>query len=277
MAYRVERDIAMLEGLEAEFGSDFFAQPHAGYDAASPIFVLGLPRSGTTLVDRILSSHSAVGSVGESGEFSAAVARQGGGSADDELIGIEDVRALDYAAIGRDYCRSVEGLLPGHRTLLDKTPANFHFVGMILTALPNARIVHLRRHPVDSCYAIYKTLFRKGYSYSYDLRDMGRYYLAYARLMAHWRQVLPGRFLDVSYEDLVANQEAESRRMVAFCGLEWEDACLSFEKNASPSLTASAAQVRQPIYKTSVALWRRYERELEPLVRILREGGIAVD
>ena len=187
------------------------------------------------------------------------------------------MRRLDYAAVGREYCKSINGILPGHPHLLDKTPANFHFLGMILTALPNAKIVHLRRHPVDSCYAVYKTLFRRGYLFSYDLRELGRYYLAYNDLMRHWREVLPGRFLDVKYEELVANQEDVTRRMVGFCGLEWEDACLSFEKNASPSLTASAAQVRQPIYKTSVALWRRYEEELQPLIRVLRDGGVDVD
>jgi hypothetical protein len=142
--------------------------------------------------------------------------------------------------------------------------------------LPNASIIHLRRHPVDSCYAVYKTLFRDAYFFSYDLTELGRYYLAYLQLMDHWRRLLPGRFLDVDYEDLVENQEAVSRRMIGFCGLEWEEACLSFEKNTSPSLTASAVQVRRPIYKSSVALWRHYERELEPLTRILREGGVEI-
>ena len=130
---------------------------------------------------------------------------------------------------------------------------------------------------MDSCYAIYKTLFRQGYPFSSDLVDLGRFYLCYRKLMEHWRQMLPGRFMEVDYEELVDHQEEVSRQLVAFCGLEWEDECLSFEKNASPSLTASAAQVRQPIYRTSVALWRRYEEELQPLIRVLKKGGVEVD
>ena len=151
-------------------------------------------------------------------------------------------------------------------------------VGLIAAALPQARIIHIRRQPVDACYAIYKTLFRMGYPFSYDLQDLGRYWLAYDRLMAHWRRLLPAdRFLEVHYEDLVANQEAVSRRLVMHAGLPWQDACLAFERNSQPSLTASAAQVRQPIYNSSVGLWRHYENELAPLVAVLREAGIALD
>ena len=130
---------------------------------------------------------------------------------------------------------------------------------------------------MDVCYAMYKTLFRMAYPFSYDLDDLGRYYLAYHKLMAHWRAVLPERFLDLDYEDLITNQEDVSRRLVAHCGLEWDDACLSFERNASPSLTASAAQVRQPLYRSSMDLWRRYASELAPLRDALRRGGIEVE
>ncbi|SRR5665213_2239159 len=279
MVYNAEADIAMLDDIARQFDRPFFEESRPGYTEKSPIFVLGMPRSGTTLVDRILSSHSEVGSVGESGELSVTVVRQAGG-VDTEGQGkivTRLAREFDYVALGREYCQSVEGLLPGYPRLLDKTPVNFYYIGIIAAALPNAKIVHLRRNPVDNCYAIYKTLFRSGYSYSYSLEEMARYYLAYLRLMAHWRSILPGRFLDVDYEDLVDNQEEVSRRMVAHCGLAWEDACLSFEKNTSPSLTASAGQVRQPIYKSSVQLWRRYEEELQPLIRILTEAGVAID
>ena len=154
---------------------------------------------------------------------------------------------------------------------------NFYHLGQIAVALPDAPIVHLRRNPVANCYAIYKTLFRGGYIYTYDLIEMGRFYLGYLELMAHWRRVLPGRFLDVDYEELVTNQEEVTRRMVAWCGLEWEDACLSFEKNKSPSMTASVAQVRQPIYDSSVHQWRNYEKELEPLIRLFQDAGVKVD
>lgn len=277
MDYRVETDVDMIDEAIRAFDAGFFAAPPPGHGEAAPFFVLGLPRSGTTLVDRILSSHSTVGSVGESDEFSHALARLAPSIAPGQRAEIALVKGMDFAELGREYCRAIDGLLPGYAHLLDKTPRNFIYVGLILTALPNARIVHLRRHPVDSCYAIYKTLFREGCQYSYDLTDLGRYYLAYRKLMAHWRAMLPGRFFDVSYEELVDKQEEITRAMIAFCSLPWEDACLSFEKNKTPSLTASAAQVRQPIYKTSVALWRRYESGLAPLLKVLRDGGVEID
>lgn len=275
--YHVEPDLELLDGYRKQFDESFVAQSRPGYEVESPFFVLGMPRSGTTLVDRIISSHSKVGSVGESWEFSNTVMRQTDEGGDVTEIAMRRAKEFDYEKIGREYCMGLKELLPGYAHVLDKTPANFYYIGMILTALPNAKIVHLRRHPMDSCYAIYKVLFRTGFECSYNLTDVGRYYLAYLKLMEHWRRVFPGRFHDVHYEDIVNNQEEESRKLIAFCGLDWEDSCLSFEKNRSPSLTASAAQVRQPIYKSSVALWRRYEEELAPLIRTLRDGGIVID
>ena len=277
LPYQPAIDTDVMDEVGRQFDESFFAKSHAGYADESPIFVLGMPRSGTTLVDRILSSHSTVRSVGESDEFAQTIARRMRAEKALAQPEIRLIKELDFEAVGRDYCRSINGLLPGYPHLLDKTPKNFINVGLILTALPNAKIFHIRRHPVDSCYAVYKTLFRQGYPFSYDLGDTARFYLGYMRLMEHWRKVLPGRFLDVDYEVLVEHQEDITRRMIAFCGLEWEDACLSFEKNSTPSLTASASQVRQPIYKSSVALWRRYDEELQPLIRVLREGGIEVE
>ena len=157
---------------------------------------------------------------------------------------------------------------------IDKTPVNFLYIGLIARALPNARIIHLRRHPMDSGYALYKTLFRMGCPYSYDLADIAAYQLAHRRLMDHWRAVLPGRFLDVDYEALVTYQEAVSRRIIAHCGLDWQDACLRFHENSSPAATASAVQVRQPIHANSVGLWRRYAEQLEPLKAALTAGGM---
>lgn len=275
--YTVGADLSVIEGICKQFDAAFFERSHRGYGDEKPLFVLGMPRTGTTLVDRILSSHSQVGSVGETGEFTSTLSRRVPRDPERKLLAIPDIDEVDYEALGREYCRAIRGLLPGPPRLLEKTPNNFINLGMIVKALPNAKIVHLRRHPVDACYAIYKTLFREGYGFSYDLRDLGRFYLAYLKIMEHWRTLLPGRFLDVQYEELVENQEAMTRRMLEFCELDWEDACLSFERNASPSLTASAAQVRRPIYKTSVALWRHYEEELQPLIRTLREGGVEID
>jgi hypothetical protein len=275
--YDVNNELDMVSDVCRWFDSTYFDEGRPGYSVESPIFGLGMPRSGTTLVDRIVSSHSQVGSVGESKEFGRIIGFTAREQFGQEIVDVRQARELDPMALGKSYCAGVRSLLPDYPRLLDKTPRNFMHLGQILRALPNAKIIHVRRNPMDSCYAVYKTLFRDGYYFSYDLIDLGRYYLGYLDLMAHWRRLLPDNFLDVDYEEMVENQEGTSRRIIAFCGLPWEDVCLSFEKNTSSLLTASAAQVRQPIYKTSVALWRHYERELEPLAAVLREGGATVD
>jgi Flp pilus assembly protein TadD len=275
LSYRVEDDVAAMAEIARVFTPEVFARGDVGHRDARPIFVLGLPRSGTTLADRILSSHSTVSSLGETSDFALALTRSAGSG--DKTSLIRRSASLDFAAIGADYCRSTGALDNGSARLIDKTPVNFLYLGLIALALPDAKIVHVRRQPMDVCYAMYKTLFRMAYPFSYDLCDLAQYYLAYEKLMAHWRAVLPGRFLDLDYEELVANQEALTRGLLAYCGLGWEDACLAFERNASPSLTASAAQVRQPIHARSVGLWRRYARELAPLADRLRAGGVAVD
>lgn len=274
-SYKVTSDIAVMQGIQRSFDKTFCEQPSTGYSAERQIFVLGMPRTGTTLVDRILSSHSLVGSVGECDEFSRALERQAPGKG--TVFDTTRLAAMDWEKVGREYCHAVTGILPEYSIRLDKTLTNFLYVGAILQALPDARIIHLRRNAMDTCYAIYKTLFRAGFEYSYDLEALGQYYLSYRRLMAHWEDVLPNRFLTIDYEDLVGDQERMSRQLVEFCGLEWEDACLSFEKNVSPSLTASVAQVRTPVYATSVRLWRRYETEMAPLRRILEQGGCPIE
>jgi tetratricopeptide (TPR) repeat protein len=270
--YDVADDIGYLTKLQLRLSEDFFRTQVGGYEERAPFFVLGMPRSGTTLVDRILSSHSEVGSIGESGEFWRTVARKS-----NTFGRVLALNELDYTVLGEEYCRAAGGRLPGVKHILDKTPANFISVGAIAAALPNAKIFHLRRNPMDSCYAIYKTLFREGCEYSYQLEELGNYYIAYLRLMEHWRRVLPGKLLDVDYEELVSHQEVMTRRMISYAELEWEDACMSFESNKSPSLTASVVQVRQPIYKSSVGMWRNYEEELQPLAKIFRAAGIPID
>ena len=273
--YEIAADLAQMDAVKKLFDKTFCNAQEPGHLGERPIFIVGMPRTGTTLVDRILSSHSQVGSIGESDEFHRALLRQA--PAGSGRIDVARLHSIAWDKVGVEFCRAAAGLEPSRPVRLDKTLTNFLYAGAILKALPGARVIHVRRHPMDACYAIYKTLFRAGLSYSYDLGDLGRYYLGYKAMMEHWQEMPPGRIFTVDYEELVENQEQVSRAMVLFCGLDWEEACLSFEKNASPSFTASAVQVRSPVYSSSVRLWRRYEAGLAPLRRILEDGGCAVD
>jgi hypothetical protein len=168
------------------------------------------------------------------------------------------------------YRNSTTQRLPDSPYIIDKTPLNFLYIGLIAKTMPAARIINLVRDPMDVGYAMYKTLFRMGYPFSYDLEDIGRYICAKDRLMAHWEAVLPGKIINVDYQQLVTRQEGESRKLVSALGLEWHPDCLAFHQNKSPSATASAAQVRQPIYSSSVGKWKRYENQLAPLAKILK-------
>ncbi|MGB0132233.1 sulfotransferase [Dokdonella sp.] len=275
LSYRVEDDIETMQLIAQAFDASFFAAEHEGLADPRPLFIIGLPRSGTTLVDRILSSHSGVTSRGEVSDLAMALVKTAGKvSGKAELV--QRSTRLDFRALGQHYCSNLPDADAAR--FLDKTPVNFLYLGLIAAALPNARVIHLRRKPMDVCYAMYKTLFRMAYPFSYDLADLARYWIGYDRLMSHWREVFPTTHLfEIDYEDLVANQESRSRELVEFAGLPWQDACLSFEKNQQPSLTASAAQVRQPMYSSSVGLWRRHEGELAPLRDLLVQAGIDIE
>jgi hypothetical protein len=181
---------------------------------------------------------------------------------------------INMVDLGCIYIQGIQGYGSTAPYLINKTPQNFLYAGLIHLALPDAKMIHLRRHPLDSCYAMYKTLFRMGYPFSYNLEDLGHYYLAYHRLMQHWREVLPGKILDIDYESLVDKQEETSRFLLDFCGLSWEDDCLEFQKNTAPAATASAAQVRQPVYRSSLQRWKNYKEELASLSLFLEKNGI---
>jgi len=243
-----------------------------------PIFIVGLPRSGTTLVDRILSSHSKVKSVGELNDFAlalvAAVRRNNNMAQLPRRELVARSAHIDFAALGREYLERACATVGACEYFTDKMPLNYLYCGLIRRALPHAKIIHLTRHPMASGYAMYKTLFKDGYPFSYDLREIAQYYAAYRRLMDHWTATMPGAIHTLSYEGLVADQLAESRQLLEFCGLEWEDACADFHRNAAATTTASASQVRQPIYDSSVAQWRHYATQLAPLSEALTSAGI---
>jgi len=283
MDYDVESDITTMELIRETFTPDLLNSGPAACESSRPVFILGMPRSGTTLVDRIVSAHSQAASLGEINTLAFALMRsvaESTGSASPAQSRTDLVRLsaqIDFSRLGNYYTGAIGQYGQDESRLVDKTPLNFLYLGLIRLAMPNARIIHLRRNPVDSCYAMYKTLFRMGYPFTYSLQDVGRYYIAYHRLMDHWRTAVPGSFLDVDYEQLVTHQEAESRRIIDWCGLEWEPACLDFHTSSSPAATASAAQVRQPMYSSSVNLWRNYGKQLAPFVAKLREHGIDID
>lgn len=284
LRYDVSVDVATVDWIIEAFPRSGGERPQPQDTAhAAPVFVLGLPRSGSTLVERILASHSQLTSAGELPNFARclvqAVQRQA--SAQDALGRklprrelVARSASLDFASLGDDYLKSARasGAAPGR--FIDKMPLNYLYCGLIERSLPGARLVHVSRSPMAACYAMYKTLFRDGYPFSYDLTELGRYYLAYRRLMRHWHSASHQGIHRLSYERLVSDQGGQSRSLLQYCGLAWEDGCLQFHRNASPSRTASAAQIRQPIYESSVQQWRHYSEQLAGLAEQLRAGGL---
>jgi tetratricopeptide (TPR) repeat protein len=277
LRYDVANDVATVDWIIEAFPTAM-PQPTVGAPDDAPIFILGLPRSGTTLVERILGSHSQVDSAGELNEFAlalvAAVTRQAGTTALPRRELVARSAHLDFAALGRDYLTRAHAVAAVGPRFIDKMPLNYLYCGLIRRALPNAKIIHLQRHPMAACYAMYKSLFRDGYPFSYDLDEIARYYIAYHRLMTHWRSTLPGAIHELHYESLVADQEGTTRALLQYCGLEWQESCVHFHLNAAPTTTASAAQVRRPIYDRSVAQWQHYAAQLAPLEEKLRQAGI---
>ncbi len=277
LSYRVEMDIGAIDAIIAAFGPGVLAPAAraAGRTGSGAIFVVGLPRSGTTLVDRILASHPAVESFGELNDLALAVMQFAGKAADRNAL-IRRAAAGDHATLGRQYLERVDGYGRSRPRFVDKTPLNLLYLGLIALALPGARVIHLYRDPLDGCYAMLKTLFRMGYPFSYDQTDLGRYYGAYQRLMDHWREHLPHAFLDVDYESLVGDQERETRRLLDWCELDFHPDCLAFHRHAGPTATASAAQVREPMHSRSVGASRRLWEELAPLRAALASSGVEV-
>jgi tetratricopeptide (TPR) repeat protein len=249
-----------------------------GNTSTEPIFIVGMPRTGTTLVERILSSHPAVFSAGELTDFALAV-KLAAGTSSNLVLDAATLTAsagCDLEAIGSAY---LDGTRPrtGHtQRFIDKMPLNFFYAPLIRRALPNAKIICVRRNPLDTCLSNYRQLFATTfsyYNYAYDLLDTGRYYAAFRVLTDHWRETIPANYLEVRYEDVVDDTERQARRLVEFCELPWDAKCLAFQDNTAPVATASSAQVRQPIYRTGIERWRHYERELAPLRSLLEAAG----
>ncbi len=234
-----------------------------------PIFIVGMPRSGTTLVEQILASHPQVQAAGELSHLHRVASTVP--DADGRVIAFpQSIARLDgdgFRRMGQAYLASLPTLGDGKTRITDKMPTNFAYVGLLRLILPNARIIHTVRDPVDTCVSCFSRLFPAGVTFSYDLAELGCYYRWYHELMEHWRTVLPaGAMLDVVYEDVIDDLEAQARRLIDYCGLPWDDRCLRFHQTNRPIKTASNVQVRRSLYRSSLARWRRYEAYLEPLL-----------
>ena len=276
--YQVEDDIETINEIISKHDREAFAQAVAGYESEEPVFIVGLPRTGTTLVERIISSHSHVSTAGELQDFAAVMVKQAQGTGGRQKLTkkgmVEKTLQLDFWKLGKDYIESTRPNTGHTARFIDKLPLNYLYCGLIHASLPKAKIICLQRNAMDTCYAVYRMMFNAAYPFSYDLQDLGRYYIAWRSLMSHWEKTLGDAMLTVKYEDLVDNQERVSRTLIEYCGLDWEDRCLEFYRQESASSTASAVQVRQPLYRSSIGKWKNYARQLEPLAELFREHGI---
>jgi tetratricopeptide (TPR) repeat protein len=272
------KEIDFDESLDRQFLQDHFRvfNPRlfertsgSGDSSPLPIFIVGMSRSGSSLVEQILATHPLVHGGGETIDLGrvarAAIDSRGRTIPYPGYVSQFGPRSL--AQLGQNYLASLPPLPAGKTRFTDKTPGNVWYAGLIHLALPNAKIIHTTRDPIDTCLSCYSSLFTSGHRFSYDLAELGRYYRRYTELMEHWRSVLPAdAMLDVAYENVVNNLEEQVRRLLDYCGLPWDDRCLSFYNTDRPVSTASNVQVRQPVYRRSLGRWHRYEKHLGPLL-----------
>ena len=277
VAYNADENQSDMAKLSEYFKEDIFAsRPNAGCQSRAPIFIIGLPRAGSTLLEQILASHSQVEGTQELPDIISLARRiadkKRAGDPSNYPQGINDLTDSELTGLGEEYMERTRI----HRTdapyFIDKMPNNFAHVGLIKLILPNATIIDARRHPLACCFSGYKQLFAKGQHFTYNLTDIGRYYSDYVGLMRHWQKVLPGHVLHVQYEDVVADTEMQVRRLLEHCGLPFEDACLRFYENRRAVKTASSEQVRQPIFTSGLDQWENYEPWLGPLKLALGEA-----
>lgn len=272
-------ETAMFEAIKETYTAQWLANCPAGAEDPAPIFVLGQPRTGTTLIERVITSHSQVYSAGELQQFGLAV-RRASRHADPKRFSKElfiAAATVNPAEIGSMYLRSTAKLRDKSPFFVDKLPVNYLNIPLILAALPKAKIVHLVRGPMDACFASFKQLFADAYLHSYDQSEMARHHARYRDLMAHFRQEFPGRIVDISYEDTARDLEPNARKLINALKLDWEDACLNFHESASGVATASSVQVREPAHTRSIGRWRRYETQLLPMMGELTRLGVPLD
>jgi len=281
--YDVAADIELIDKIIEVCNAEWLAGD-AGISTAdntgkTPIFIVGLPRTGTTLTERIVASHSQVESVGETLFLQMVLRRESEVDSVENMnpAMVEAVAQIDMGRIATGYLDTLRYRLGDEPMFIDKLPFNILFLGFIAKAWPDARIIHLGRNPMDACFSMYKQVFTWAYKFSYSLEGLGRYYVAYDRLRNHWREILKDRMIEVEYESLVTDQESQTRILLDKLGLEFEEACLHFEKNKAPSATASSVQVRGKVHTGSVNKWARFAKQLQPLREYLESAGVSVE
>ena len=273
-SYDPVETVTQHEKIISTFNENLFSQSTATKSDVTPIFIVGLPRSGSTLIEQILSSHSQIEGTFELNDLPKtinSIRRKHSSGKRNFPDGVKDFSTEQWQTIGNEYLKSTEQYRTKKPYFIDKTPNNFIFIGALKLAIPNAKIINARRHPLDSCLGSYKQLFASGQPFTYDLFELGEYYLEYQKLMDYWHKTLPDFVLDVHYEDVVQNLEQEILRMLEFCELPYEESCLYFYETKRAVKTASSEQVRQPIYSSSIDLWQNYEDHLEDLIETLRD------
>lgn len=271
-----QSEIEMYDAFSEVFTAQWMEEGGQGIADDSPIFIVGQPRTGTTLVERIITSHSSVHSAGELKQFGNAVRRLSDYREPTRYSAqlAHDIARVDPEKLGKAYMATTAKFRGSTPRFVDKLPPNYLYLPLILKALPNAKIVHVTRNPMDACFASFKQLFADAYPHSYDQAEMARHHGRYFHLMSTWRERFGDRFLDIAYEDTARHLEPNARRLIEFLELDWEDACLHFHRQSTAVTTASAVQVREPAHTRSIGRWRRYEIQLAPLRAALQEAGV---
>ncbi len=269
--YSVENDLELMTDIRSTITSEFLEQhKNSGVKGTGQIFILGMPRSGTSLVEQILASHSTVHGAGELYFMEQVVfnlVRAKGSRTVAE--GLKETSSENIKLLAGNYLERRRGLATNAKNIIDKMPRNFLYVGLIKILFPDSKIIHCRRSPEDTCLSIFKKYFVGQQLFAYDLEELGQYYNYYLDHMDYWRSIMSDGFYEIDYEKLISNQQSETENLLAYCGLEWEDKCLEFHETKRVVRTASIDQVRQPIYSSSVEAWKKFEQELKPLTRVL--------
>ena len=279
LGYHISQDEKLFAAMSQCFSDEFVAQVNKASDSTKPIFIVGLPRSGTTLVDRIISSHSQVTSAGELQNFAVELKKMTLTTSrqvlDEETI--YAAKNLDFQQLAQRYLASTQPLSDKTLRFIDKMPLNFFYLGFIKKAFPRAKIIIMRRNPIDTCLSNFRTLFAVNfsyYNYAYDLLDSAQYYRLFASLITQWQRQYGEQLLQVVYEDLVHAPEKQIKRILDYCELEWQPACLDFHHNQQPVSTASSVQVRKPMNADSIDRWKRYGQQLDELRTYLEANSL---